>query len=111
MRKLTDIEEINILEFPVQDRQATSYTCGAECVVKIMQYYGADFREMDLARILESDPENGTYVSHIVDFFHSQGLKAVVKQKMTIRDLIERINRDIPVIIMIQAGVTKKMRR
>ncbi|MCX6247153.1 MAG: C39 family peptidase [Bacteroidetes bacterium] len=103
MKKLTDINDLNILEFPVEDRQGTSYTCGADCVLKVMEYYGEDFREMDLAEILKSDPDHGTYVNNIVEFFHKQGLKAVVRQKMTINDLIERINRNIPVIIMLQA--------
>ena len=103
MKKLTDIDDVNILEFPVQDRQGTKYTCGADCVQKVMEYYGQDYREMDLAHILKSDPEQGTYVKSMVEFFHHHGLKAVVKQKMTISDLIEQINRNIPVIIMLQA--------
>ena len=106
MKKLTELDEVNILDFPVQDRQGTPYTCGADCVQKVMEYYGEDYREMDLARILKSDPEQGTYVKNIVEFFHRQGLKAVVKQKMTIDDLMVKINRNIPVIIMLQAWGT-----
>jgi predicted double-glycine peptidase len=103
MKKLTNIEDVNILDFPVQDRQGTRYTCGADCVQKVMEYYGEDYREMDLARILKSDPEHGTYVKNIAEFFRLHGLKVVVKQKMTISELIWKINRDIPVIIMLQA--------
>lgn len=104
---MTNFESENggfaILEFPVQNRQATPYTCGAECVGKVMEYYGEDFREMDLANILKTDPEEGKFVRHIVGFFHHHGLKAVVKHRMTIRDLERQIDRKIPVIIMIQA--------
>src|ERR1035438_2397095 len=103
MKKLTDFNDLNILDFPIQDRQSTPFTCGADCVQKVMEYYGEDYREMDLARILKSDPEEGTYVKNIVEFFHQQGLKAVVRQKMTISELIYQINRNIPVIIMLQA--------
>jgi predicted double-glycine peptidase len=103
MKKLTDLDDVNILDFPVQDRQGTKYTCGADCVQKVMEYYGQDYREMDLALILKSDPEQGTYVKNIVGFFHQHGLKAIVKQKMTIRELIGQTNRNIPVIIMLQA--------
>jgi len=91
------------LDFPIQDRQGTRYTCGADCVQKIMEYYGEDYREMDLARILKSDPEQGTYVKNMVEFFHRHELKAVVKQKMSISDLIWQIDRNIPIIIMLQA--------
>jgi ABC-type bacteriocin/lantibiotic exporter with double-glycine peptidase domain len=103
MRRITDLDDLVILDFPVQDRQGTKYTCGADCVQKIMEYYGEDFREMDLAYILKSDPEEGTYVRNIVEFFHHHGLKAVVKQGMTISELEGQINRNIPVIIMLQA--------
>ncbi len=103
MNKITDLDDLNILDFPVQNRQGTLYTCGADCVQKVMEYYGEDYREMDLARILKSDPQQGTYVKNIVAFFHQHGLKAVVKQNMTIPKLIYKINRNIPVIIMLQA--------
>jgi len=108
MNELTDIENITMLDFPVQDRQGTSYTCGADCVQKVMEYYGEDYREMDLARILKSDPQQGTYVKNIVEFFHRHGLKATVKQKMIISDLMRLINRNIPVIIMLQAWGSKE---
>jgi ABC-type bacteriocin/lantibiotic exporter with double-glycine peptidase domain len=101
--ELEDIEVVRLLDMPFQDRQGSPYTCGPECVAKIMEYYGEDFREMDLARILKTDEEEGTYVRNIVQFFHYHGLKAVVKQKMTIEDLIFRIDRNIPVMIMLQA--------
>jgi len=100
---LNDIEVLKMLEIPFQDRQGTNYTCGADSVQKVLVYYGEDYREMNLAEILKSDPENGTLVKNIVDFFHSKGFKAVVKEKMTIKDLIKHIDRNIPVIIMIQA--------
>ncbi|MCX6246013.1 MAG: C39 family peptidase [Bacteroidetes bacterium] len=106
MEKINDLDDLDgmtILEFPVQDRQGTPYTCGADCVQKVMEYYGEDYREMDLAEMLKSDPEHGTYVKNIVEFFHKHGLKAVVRQKMTVHSLIKQIDRKIPVIIMIQA--------
>jgi ABC-type bacteriocin/lantibiotic exporter with double-glycine peptidase domain len=108
MKKLTEIDDVNILDFPVQNRQGTRYTCGADCVQKVMEYYGEDYREMDLARILKTDPEQGTYVKNIVEFFRLHGLKTVVKQKMTVNELIDKINRNIPVIIMLQAWGSKE---
>jgi predicted double-glycine peptidase len=108
MKKLSDLRDVNIMDFPVQDRQGTSYTCGADCVQKVMEYYGEDYREMDLAQSLKSDPVHGTYVKNIVDFFHKHGLKAVVRQRMSISDLMNEINRNIPVIIMLQAWGSKE---
>jgi len=112
MKKLTDLDDVNMLDFPIQDRQGTRYTCGADCVQKIMEFYGEDYREMDLARILKSDPEHGTYVNNIVEFLRHRGLTAVVKQKMNVSDLIWHIDRNIPVIIMLQAwGSNEKFKK
>lgn len=108
MKELSDNKDVKILDFPVQDRQGTSFTCGADCVQKVMVYYGEDFRELDLAHDLKTDPKHGTYVKNIVKFFHRQGLKAIVRQKMTISNLIAQINRNIPVIIMLQAWGSKE---
>lgn len=101
--ELDDIEVVRLLDVPFQNRQGVSYTCGPDCVAKVMEYYGEDYPEMELAGKLQTDPEEGTYVSKIVEFFHHHGLKAVVKERMTVEDLIYRIDRHIPVIILIQA--------
>ena len=108
MKDLNGSDDVMILDFPVQDRQGTPFTCGPDCVQKVMEYYGEDFREMDLAKVLKADPERGTYVRNIVDFFRRHGLKAVVKQKMTVFDLMRKIDRKIPVIIMLQAWGSKE---
>jgi hypothetical protein len=93
---------VKILDIP-KTRQAENWTCGANAVQKICGYYGEDYREMDLVKILKSTPENGTELQPIIDFFVKAKFKIDVKEHMTIAELKEYIDKDIPVILMIQA--------
>jgi ABC-type bacteriocin/lantibiotic exporter with double-glycine peptidase domain len=68
-----------------------------------MAYYGEDFHESELIRILKTDENEGTNLKEIVDFLNSQGLKTSLKQHMTINELRSYIDRNIPVIVLIQA--------
>jgi predicted double-glycine peptidase len=68
-----------------------------------MAYYGEDFRESELIDLLKKDKEEGTYIKEIVNFFHLKGFSANVKQNMTTNELFSYIDKNIPVIVMIQA--------
>ena len=96
---------IKIIEFP-KTRQSENWTCGANCVQNICAYYGEDYREMDLVRMLKTT-HDGTSVQQIIDFFRKATFKVDVKEHMTIAELKEYIDKDIPVILMIQAWVDK----
>jgi hypothetical protein len=98
---------IKILDLP-KTRQGENWTCGANVVQKICAYYGEDYREMDLAKILGSTPDSGTYLKPMIDFFTKAKFKIDVRERMTIADLKKYIDKDIPVILMIQAWVKEK---
>ena len=94
---------LKILNFP-RTRQATTYTCAENVVQKVCEYYGEDFHEMDLAKWMKADPEKGTDVENIIRFFERRtDLKIAVKENMTIPNLWSYLNRNIPVILQIQA--------
>jgi ABC-type bacteriocin/lantibiotic exporter with double-glycine peptidase domain len=95
---------IKILDLP-KTRQAENWTCGANVVQKVCEYYGEDYREMDLVKILGSTPDNGTDLQPIIDFLIEAKFKVDVKENMTIDELKKYIDKDIPVILMIQAWV------
>jgi ABC-type bacteriocin/lantibiotic exporter with double-glycine peptidase domain len=95
---------IKILDFP-KTRQAENWTCGANAVQKICEYYGEDYREMDLVRKLKATPEDGTALQPIKDFFVEAKFKIDVREHMTIAELKRYIDRDIPVLLMIQAWI------
>jgi ABC-type bacteriocin/lantibiotic exporter with double-glycine peptidase domain len=98
---------IKILDLP-KTRQAENWTCGANAVQKICEYYGEDYREMDLVKILKSTPDNGTDLQPIIDFFVKAKFKIDIKEHMTIAELKQYINKGIPVILMIQAWIKNK---
>jgi len=93
---------IRILDFP-NTRQSYDYSCGPGAVQAVMAYYGKDFREPVLIDLLKTDKNDGTYVKDIVKFFNSQGLLVEAKQDMSKSDLFSYIDKNIPVIVLIQA--------
>lgn len=95
---------IRILDLP-KTRQVENWTCGANVVQKICQYYGEDYREMDLVKMLKATPDNGTDLQPIMDFFISKNFKIDIKERMTIPELKAYIDQGIPVILMLQAWV------
>jgi predicted double-glycine peptidase len=84
-------------------RQAFEYSCGPGAVQSVMAYYGSDFRESELINMLKTDKDEGTYVRDIVKFFHYHGFTTQLKQQMTIEELCTYIDRNIPVIALVQA--------
>jgi ABC-type bacteriocin/lantibiotic exporter with double-glycine peptidase domain len=98
---------IKIIDIP-KTRQAENWSCGANVVQKICAYYGEDYREMDLVKMLKSTPDNGTDLQPIIDFFVKRKFKVEIKEHMTIAELKEYIDKDIPVILMIQAWAKNK---
>jgi len=95
-------EKSKLLDFP-NTRQAYEFSCGPGAVQSVMAYYGSDFRESELINMLKTDKDEGTYVKDIIRFFHYNGFTTKLKQKMTIDELRKYIDRNIPVITLIQA--------
>lgn len=93
---------IKILDFP-KTRQADKWTCGANAVQKVCEYFGEDHREMDLVKILRTTPDEGTFLQPIIEFFKKSKYRIDVREHMTVDDLQKYIDRNIPVILMIQA--------
>ncbi len=96
------LNKSKILDFPTT-RQSYDYSCGPGAVQVVMAYYGEDFRESELIELLKTDKVGGTYIKDIINFFNSEGLSTDVKQMMTKKELFSYIDRNIPVIVMIQA--------
>lgn len=104
-------EPIKMLDFP-NVRQSTEYRCGVVCVQTILVYYGEDYREDELiSQVTDkntdmSDNKKSANIPKIVQFLKEKGYSVDNKQ-MTIDELIRYIDRDIPVIIVLQAWEDK----
>jgi len=86
-----------------QTRQSTEYSCGASCLQAVLSYWGKDLDEEDLITLLHTTPESGTYPEDIVRVAQILGLKAEVKENLTLDQIEEATAQGIPVIILSQA--------
>ena len=95
-----------ILKFP-ETRQAFDFDCGATAVQSVLYYYGIERRSDELIEILQSDRNEGTTPGNIVKAFIDAGFNVHAGQ-MTVADLRAWIDRDIPVIVTLQAWSEKE---
>jgi hypothetical protein len=79
---IEDRDIVTIMDLP-KTRQAATWTCRANAIQKVCEYYGEDYREMDLVRWLGSTPENGTNLQPMVDFLKKANFRVDVKEHMT----------------------------
>jgi len=107
MKTLTHLFEaqddiIKLLNFP-DTRQSTNYTCATSSIGTILAYYGIDYREMDMAKALGSNESEGTNIDKVIHFLNMNGLQTDIRENMNINDLIYYIDKNIPVLVLIQA--------
>jgi ABC-type bacteriocin/lantibiotic exporter with double-glycine peptidase domain len=88
-------------------RQETEYTCGEACVQSILGCYGLDFRQDQLAQILDSKPILGTDYRKIIHFMKKLGFQATFMENMSIDRLKCFINEGITPLLQIQAWAEK----
>jgi predicted double-glycine peptidase len=87
----------------VDIRQSTSYTCGVASAQAILNYYGIDEGEDQLAEEFGTTEANGTSPSQIIAGLESYGLTATLKENTTLDDLRANITNKIPTMVAIQA--------
>lgn len=93
----------NLVSVPLI-RQGTRYTCGVSATQSLITYWtDDDYLEQDLAKILKSDPENGTTVANIESFLINQHYVVETKVNAEIEDLMKSIDKKYPVMVLIQA--------
>ena len=90
------------MEFP-ELRQSYSYDCGASALQGCFFYYGFEPREVDLVKELNVDPEIGVEPDKIVKVCAKYGLRAEMKENMSIDDLKENIDAGVPTLLIVQA--------
>lgn len=82
--------------------QNSSYSCGDACVQAVLAYYGIEYTEHKLEKILKTDENCGTSIKPMLSFFKRKKYK-IKHGKFTIDDLKKFIHKEIPVIILLQA--------
>lgn len=90
-------------------QQTTKYSCGAAALRAVCGYFGVGPEdEEDFIKILNSNPDDGTMPSNIINASRHLGLHAFGRQHMTIDSLKKRLEKRIPVICALQAWGTPK---
>jgi predicted double-glycine peptidase len=82
--------------------QSTDYDCGVICTQAILAYYGQDSTEFGLLDLFDIDSESGMQEDEIINFFKDNDFN-VKAGKLTKEDLIDYIDKDIPIILLLQA--------
>jgi len=89
------------LEFP-ELRQTYKWDCGAKALQAVLTYYGIEIREELLIKYAKTDSKNGTSILKMQYVLKKFKLKFDAKS-MAIKDLKDYIDREIPIIILLQA--------
>lgn len=90
-----------LLPFP-NNRQATSFDCGAVALQSVLYYFGVEVTEEDLVKALQTT-EDGVEPGHLVEYLISHAFSAHASSEMTLKSLEHWIDRKSPVILLIQA--------
>lgn len=88
--------------------QAYDYDCGAKALQIVMAYYGIEIAENDLIKELGTD-HNGTAVDKMVAVARKYGFDVVAKCGLTPSNIKEFIEKEIPVIVLLQAWANRYM--
>lgn len=88
-------------------KQETEYSCGASCVLSILNSLGIDSNESLIRKELQSNPKYGTSIEAIKNFFITRGFNTHIYE-MNFYDLKEALLNNDFVILLLQYYETKK---
>lgn len=100
------LKPTHLIDFPCV-RQSTNFSCGAACTQGVLYYYGTEIREDNLIKemgVLPTEIEHSGINPHdLVGYLKKRGLQAELITEMSLETLGNFIQRDIPVIVAMQA--------
>jgi len=83
-------------------KQNTDYDCGAVCVQAVLAYYGIEYSEPKLQKLLKTSKKWGTAIKDITRFYKYK--KFNTDSGSFTEEMIKKyINKKIPVMLLIQA--------
>ena len=105
-----NIEEVdNLIQVPLV-RQARDYTCGVSALRSLLLYYGEEYGELELTKMIGASPRQGTSYRSIIRFANQKfqdplkrNFQMQIKTYMTMEDLRQLIDQGKPTIVLLQA--------
>lgn len=88
--------------------QMFDFDCGAKALQLIMAYYGVEKREDTLIEALKSD-NDGTSIENMVRVAEENGFEVIARSGVSLGNVKEYVEKDIPVIVLIQAWAERYM--
>jgi predicted double-glycine peptidase len=92
-----------LLEGVPDVRQSTSYSCGAAALQAVLGYYGIEAREDVLMKELRTTEAQGTHPADILRVARARGLRAELREGLTLDDLRAALAKGTPVMVAMQA--------
>lgn len=102
LEESTSSDATKLIRIP-QIAQSDGYTCGVAAVQSILLYYGKELKYAEIEKGLRPNPKTGTDHDSIINFIRSQNLSVTLHSWMSIQQLKNLIDQDIPVIVCLQA--------
>lgn len=90
-------------------RQSFDFDCGLKALQMVLAYYGVEERADHLQAELGTEPELGTPVGRMIEFAEQRGFQVRAGPGWTLDDIKEQIDRDHPVIVLVQAWADRPM--
>ena len=81
--------------------QLDSYSCGAQCVYMILNYFNKDKTLNEIKESLNTTETNGTDTKQILNYLINNGLDVQIYEKATISSIQESISNGYPILITI----------
>ncbi len=83
--------------------QNKDYTCGPACLRMILSYYGKDYSEKELERLLTTTQEKGTKEENLIKISKKLGFKTTSKINGTLQEIEKNLIKNIPVLIVFRS--------
>lgn len=97
---------MKIIQLP-KLHQIYEWDCGANAIQSVLAYYGIEKREEIIIKHAKTSEKHGTHINDITKTIKKFGLDLDCKT-MTIKDLKKYIDKNIPIIVLLQAWSDKK---
>jgi len=89
-------------------RQAFDFDCGAKALQLVMAYYGLDIPEGNLWEELKISSQ-GTPWKNMISVAEHHGFEVITRCGVTLNTLKEYVDKDVPVIVLVQAWAKNRM--
>lgn len=84
---------------PLKPFRETPSMCGPASLKMVLEYYGVEKSEQDLALLCDSSPELGTSAEKIKSAAESLGFKVEIKNNSTFEDIQQWLGKKVPLIV------------